>query len=103
MTDIKVTLGAEEYSVPPLDLGQIEDLLGLFEQHREASLDIGVQFSRALDIAAVCVRDASPPITDVRKLRGVSPKQMRDASAAIMKHGGLFPDQGEEQAAPEAA
>lgn len=80
---VKVTLGAQEYDVGEMDIGQIEEVSALDRADPRWSFKT----------LAILMRDAVPKIADIRKIKA-TPPQIGTAIREIMVGSGYeFPNQ----------
>lgn len=85
---ITVKLGEQDYSVPALNLGQVEELMELWESNGE--LSPAARFRITLKSAEIILRRAKPPVADVKTLE-CSPAELLAFSASVMTMSGLAP------------
>lgn len=100
---ITITLAGSPYEVPPLNLGQIEELADMLF----ADTPTGTRsFQRTLAIIAAALKASGKPDLTADVLRGmmISPQEMRAAQTAILEHSGLVrPGEAEAPAQTGAA
>jgi hypothetical protein len=108
---VRVKIGDEHYEVPHLDIGQFEELAVLWDRRdaeRNPLDEEGKPLSGAallkhiLAGAQIVLRDAVPPIADVRKLR-CDISELRAAVETVMLMGRKASDAGEAAAGASPA
>jgi hypothetical protein len=119
MRSTTIVLGDQDYSVPPLTLGQFEELMEALPRFEAASSAAAkaegaekgpamrAALAASIDLLAVMASEAEPPIGDMRKIPA-APLQMRDAINAVLVANGLVKEapaaaEGKVRAARRAA
>lgn len=103
---IKITLGDDEYEVPRLNIGQIEDLMDVQAEAAAGSSastgDIRPIYQRAKKISIIVLRRATPKIEDFDALE-CSHIDLRVATDAVLAFSGMKGKAPEGEAEPATA
>lgn len=95
---ITIRLGAHDYSVPHLNLGEIEEV------HEALADETLSPLKRSYALLAIAFKRAEPELGDVRAVEA-SPIEVRAAIDSVLKHSGLQATEGADPnaSAPAAA
>ena len=92
MPSIKITLGNTEYDVPPMNVGQIEDV---------SALDAAANNKKwTYQAFAIVIRRAVPEIKEPREVEA-TPAQLRECIEKIMRNSGWDIPESKNGPAPE--
>jgi hypothetical protein len=78
MKHLKVHLGETEYTIPELDIGQLEDVTAVFE---------GPLRKVAYSTLAIALQRATPPVADIRALQARHDQVMHAANEILIFSG----------------
>lgn len=94
MAATKITLGGVVYSVPMLNIGQIEEMAGVEDLP---------PLQRSLGTIRIALQRATPPIPDAFKEIETSPHEIGEAFKKILQAAGLTKADGPNEPAPGKA
>jgi hypothetical protein len=91
---ISVTLAGQSYTVPPLTLGQIEDLsvAVVTPTHDDPQENVRRSFARAIGIIRAALAKDYPELTaEALRALHITRLELNTATDAILSHSGLVP------------